>query len=286
MKTRLYPFGYCLKDGQISRNSDETKTVAQIYEMYILGKSLNEIADTLKIPYGKDKPGWDKHRVKRILENKNYLGNEKYPQIIKAEDFDHVARLIASKRANKIVLTEESQAIKDRAYCHHCGKRIGRKLDRHKKECWYCYECYYGYRITDDMITSIITALLNSLIANPELAEHRKPKPYEPTDEIIRREQNITQSLYSETADVNEIIKNIMLNAEKKYEQCPYDDKSEITAEIKEFLNGHEPLKSFNLPLFESIVDEVMPNIDCSLYIKLKNGTIIKHSLKRGENND
>ena len=77
-----------------------------------------------------------------------------------------------------------------------------------------------------------------------------------------------------------------MLNAEKKFDQCTYDDKSEITAEIKELINEHEPLKSFDLKLFESIVDEVMPDIDCSLYIKLKNGAVIKHSIKRGEKNE
>lgn len=285
-KNRTLPFGYAYENGEVVRNQEEARAVAHIFELYILGKSLSEIPEMLTIPFNGEDSKWDKHKVKRVLENKTYIGEGTYPQIIRKEDFDHVARIIASKRGNKVVLSDELQAIRDKAYCHHCGRHICRKLDRHKKETWICYECYYGYKITDDIILSISTALLNILIANPSLAENNEDKPYTPTDEIIRREQNISNSLASSTVDANEIIKAIMLNAEKKYDCCSYDDTAEITKKIKEKLTEHTPLKSFDLMLFEEIVEEIQPDIGCSIYMKLKNGAIIQHAIKRGENDE
>ena len=84
-KNRVIPFGYCMKNGEITVDYTESKAVIEIFEEYLNGSSLKQIAKLMeseKIRYTADSEHWNKNMVKRIIENKKYLGNDKYPQII------------------------------------------------------------------------------------------------------------------------------------------------------------------------------------------------------------
>lgn len=78
-KNRIIPFGYCMKNGEITVDFNESKAVERIFEEYLNGRSLQHIAKLMeseKISYSEDFEHWNKNIVKRIIEN------EKYPQII------------------------------------------------------------------------------------------------------------------------------------------------------------------------------------------------------------
>ena len=84
-KNRIIPFGYCMRNGEITVDFNESKAVARIFEEYLNGSSLQQIAKLMeseKIRYSEDSGHWNKNMIKRIIENIKYLGNEKYPQII------------------------------------------------------------------------------------------------------------------------------------------------------------------------------------------------------------
>ncbi len=90
-KNRVIPFGYCMKNGEITVDFTESKAVIKICEEYLNGSSLLQIAKLMeseKIRYSKDSDKWNKNMVKRIIENKKYLVNDKYPQIISQKFFD------------------------------------------------------------------------------------------------------------------------------------------------------------------------------------------------------
>lgn len=84
-KNRTIPFGYCMRNGKIITGLTESKAVVRIFEEYLNGSSLLQIAKLMeseKIRYTVNSEHWNKNMVKRIIENERHLGNGKYPQII------------------------------------------------------------------------------------------------------------------------------------------------------------------------------------------------------------
>ena len=99
-KNRTIPFGYCMKNGEITTEPKEVYAVVTIFDEYLKGRSLSEIAKLMqseKIRYNADSDKWNKNMVKRIIENEKYLGTDKYPQIIDDDTF----RLANEKRIRK-----------------------------------------------------------------------------------------------------------------------------------------------------------------------------------------
>ena len=74
---RKTPFGYMIQNGEIIRHPQERGAVRDIFARYLLGESYSQIAgemERLGIRYHQHTPQWNKHMVKRILENERYLG--------------------------------------------------------------------------------------------------------------------------------------------------------------------------------------------------------------------
>lgn len=153
-KNRIIPFGYCMKNGEIITEPNELYAVVTIFNEYLKGKSLSEIAALMEVPYSENS-SWNKNMVKRIIENDRYLGTEKYPQIIDKETF----KLANEKRVRKATVsigqTEEVKLLKQITFCKECGK----KLTRTKEELWDCRrpECFrLDHQVTDQMILSAV----------------------------------------------------------------------------------------------------------------------------------
>ena len=73
--------------------------VQYIFQQYILGSSYKELVDHLReqeVPYDHDKL-WNKNMVARILENGKYIGQDGWPAIIAAEQFDRALEKRSSK---------------------------------------------------------------------------------------------------------------------------------------------------------------------------------------------
>lgn len=91
---RKQPFGYKMVLGQITENPQEAPWVREIFRSYLSGASFLEIAYTLRedgVPYEADKP-WNKNMIARILEDKRYLGDACYPNLIDRTQFDGAAQ--------------------------------------------------------------------------------------------------------------------------------------------------------------------------------------------------
>ena len=93
LKNRSIPFGYCVVNGKNALNASEAEAVRKIFSDYISGKSLKAIAAEMQIPYNIGKEIWNKNMVYRIIENRIYTGENSYPQIVSAEDFEMAARI-------------------------------------------------------------------------------------------------------------------------------------------------------------------------------------------------
>lgn len=97
LKNRSIPFGYCMVNGKYALNAPEVEAVRKIFADYIGGKSLKTIAAEMQIPYNMGKAVWNKNMVCRVLENRKYIGENDYPQIITSEDFDMATRIKAER---------------------------------------------------------------------------------------------------------------------------------------------------------------------------------------------
>lgn len=97
LKNRSIPFGYCMVNGKYALNASEAEAVREIFADYIGGKSLRTIAVEMEIPYNVGKNKWNINMVCRVLENKKYVGENGYPPIVTAEDFEQAARIKAER---------------------------------------------------------------------------------------------------------------------------------------------------------------------------------------------
>ncbi len=211
-KNRVIPFGYCMKNGEIMVDYTESKAVIEIFEEYLNGSSLMQIARLMefeKIRYTADSEHWNKNMVKRIIENKKYLGNDKYPQIISKKFFNMANEKRVSKATSRCVISEDFQEIRNRTYCSECGHKLSRIGGNCRHEKWDCRnpDCYrLQYQLTDQMIIGTVLTVLNTAIANPNLIENNcEISVYSPTADVIRKQNEISQMADSAQPDFDRI---------------------------------------------------------------------------------
>lgn len=109
MKNRILPYGYCCKDGVIVIEPQESKVLKRIFAAYLDGSSMLTIAEQLnreKIEYRDGVTGWNKGRLKHLIDNTKYLGTEVYPPIIdqatyeKTQKTKHIGMGLEGEKSN------------------------------------------------------------------------------------------------------------------------------------------------------------------------------------------
>ena len=99
VKNRHIPFGYRIERGEYVPHDAEAATVCAVFASYLAGDGYTTITRALNagtVTYS-DGATWNKHMVKRMLENRRYVGDTRYPMIITAEVFAAANALRASK---------------------------------------------------------------------------------------------------------------------------------------------------------------------------------------------
>ena len=291
-KNRTIPFGYCMRNGKIITGLTESKAVVRIFEEYLNGSSLLQIAKLMeseKIRYTADSDHWNKNMVKRIIENEKYLGNGKYPQIIDGETFKIANKKRVQKATSVCVISEDLQEIRSRTYCLECGHRLSRIGGNCRCEKWDCRnpDCYrLEYQLTDKMIIVALLIVLNTAIANPNLLESDSEiSMYSPTTDVIRKQNEISQMLDSTQPDFDRIKSEILRLAELKYDCCTYNENPQKTEEIKALLENYEQLNTLDIGLFKACVSRIWISHFFTIEVEFINGVIIKNITERTEKN-
>ncbi len=273
MVKRNIPFGYAMVKGEIVICEPEAEAVRQIFSMYLHEDSLREIAGAITVPYNEGTT-WDKHKVKRILDNPRYTGAGGYPKLI--DKADHVAakRLKAGKNSRTpLPCPEDIQALKAAAFCHNCGGRFLRHPNYHGKVCWRCANssCGNGNSMSDNEMKNAIASVLQHIIDNPGLL-HTGPQ-LRPTPLAVTRLQNeINREMSKTQPDTNSTQKMLLSLAAEKYASC-----CDIQAALafRALFENHEPASQFDRGLFVATVDKVFISDTGAVYLRLKNGQMI-----------
>ncbi|MCM1270502.1 MAG: recombinase family protein [Ruminococcus flavefaciens] len=283
-KNRVIPFGYCMKNGEITVDFTESKAVIKIFEKYLNGSSLLQIAKLMeseKVRYSECSDRWNKNMIKRIIENPKYLGDEKYPQIISTKFFNQVNEKRMSKATSVCVISENLQEVKNRTYCAECGHRLSRIGGNCRYEKWDCRnpDCYrLEYQLTDQMIIGAVLTTLNTVIANPSLIESNNDiSVYSPTADVIRKQNEINQMTDSTQVDFDRVKSEIFKLAEMKYECCTYDENPQKTAQIRSLLENYEQLNSLDIGLFKACISRIWISHFCTIEVEFVNGVTIKN---------
>lgn len=103
MKNRKILYGYVVENGELHIHPEEATVVQRVMALYTEELSYQKISDILNgedIPFSPEAPSWNKHKVKRLLENPRYTGANGYPPIIELAVFQEVQLRIRDKTAN------------------------------------------------------------------------------------------------------------------------------------------------------------------------------------------
>ena len=283
-RNRVIPFGYCMKNGEITTEPKEVYAVAEIFREYLNGSSLLQIAKLMEsenIRYTEDSDHWNKNMVKRIIENEKYLGTDKYPQIIDEDIFKRANEKRVQKATTLNLVCDDLQGIRKVTYCLECGEKLFRKTNSKGREYWNCGnpDCFkYEYRLTDQMIIGAVLTVLNTAIANPSLIENSgEISVYSPTVDVIRKQNEINQMTDSLQMDFDRVKAEIFKLAEMKYDCCTYNDSPQKAAEIKALLKNHEQLNTLDIGLFKACVSRIWISHFCTIEVELINGVRIKN---------
>ena len=131
-KTRFIPYGYTIREGRTVIEHTEAEIIREIFDEYIKGASLKEIAESLtqrKIPYTEKTDTWDKARIARIIDNAKYIGDDEYDPIIDEDTYEGAVSMKAARQRNTVQRECEGIALlRNRVKCADCGSPMLRRM--------------------------------------------------------------------------------------------------------------------------------------------------------------
>lgn len=279
MKNRSLPFGYHIQNGALCIHETEGDAVRQIYADYKSGMSYREIAEKMSasgIPYKEDSSQWNKHMVKRILDNPRYTGADDFPVLIPAAVSEAVAALVGQKTRGER-LPDEMDSIRRKAICGACGAKYTRDGRSPKYEAWCCAAegRITPKRISDHALLDKVTEALNAIIAEPSLLELSGKHPYEYSLEVTRLGNQINRELEKSEVDSDYLKLLIFSHATAKYETCNEQEPEYLTQKLLAIFTAQQPLERFSPQLFEDTVNQVVVDPDGGIHLRMRNEKLI-----------
>lgn len=277
---RQIPYGYRMRNGIIEIHPDEAEIVLWIYRRYTDGTPLARIAAQLcdkRIEYLPGEYGWNKNRIKRILEDKRYAGQGDFAKIIDPDTQAQANALKADRNTQKErLLTRENKPLAHTMFCGRCTSKLCRKTNSRQKdkEYWVCPSC--GARVTLSLaeIEKQVVDRFNMAIASPELCGAEDYIDFVPTQEIRRLENEIARKTEKPDGEGEEVMQCILQCAAAKYAAC--NGKQYITERLKADFGKRGPLSVFSVELYQTAAEATLLYPDGTIGVRLKNQTILK----------
>ena len=280
MSLRNIPFGYKFENGKPVLHPEESEIVKEIFTLYCAGDSLKAIAENLtqrKIEYIPSKTGWNKARIKRILENIKYADDGGYPAIISKEQF--VAANLKKDVANKSnpIADADIKLFKEYTICTDCGNTLQRRADSRFDEpvSWKCHECGWSVKLGDDTLKAAVIGLMNVLIENPSLVEIEQPTQTISTLESKRLRNEFNRAMDSQAPEEELLEMALRIMAEK---YTALADGPAITARLAADFSQAQPHSACQKELFLRTVWHVRLGRDGKITLELQNGKIFEGS--------
>ena len=254
----------------------------RIFAAYLDGSSMLTIAEQLnreKIEYRDGVTGWNKGRLKHLIDNTKYLGTEVYPPIIDQETYEKMQKTKHGRNTQKNTdKTQDIFKLTVPVRCPSCGDRMRRRHDSRCKcqERWTCENtaCRLRIEIPDAELLTALADLLGTVTADSITLPAETP--YEPSTEVIRLNNEISRML-----DMAEIDKAVLRS---KMTEC-------LARKYKELGNGCCAVQRLKAELgstadiaerLNRAVSEIRLYTDKTADIILLNGQIIRKESDNG----
>lgn len=220
MSNRKMLYGYQFQNGELTPVPEEAAVVKRVAALYLDGLSYQKLADLLiqeNIPFSRKAPAWDKHKVKRLLENPRYTGQDGYPAILEPKTFRRIQSRIREKTAGRMPKAERPVLkLASRLRCAVCGAvlhRMGGKNRRGDTLYLKCVQCGAGITMRDE-------ALLDEVARQTAERERPTQTSYQPSGEVVRLTNAINRGL-EHPDDPQAVIALIVQGAAARYACCP-----------------------------------------------------------------
>lgn len=273
-KNRIRPYGYKIEGGKTAIDAQEAEVIRRIYREYAAGLSYKSIAQALTgdgVHYMPDKPLWNKNMVARILQNASYLGTDKYPAILSAEEYR-----LAQQAQKPYTHTESAdiKALKPLLVCGVCGEPVKRRFKPDGGERWYCPADtgHIGTALTDEALLQGVHALQKRLVASPGTAAGTDSTDNRVDITVIRLQNEIDQALTQPEPDHAAIEAAILSLAARKYALCRDGGDS---AELAERIGRMETGKLDSAAL-KAVTEKIIVKHTQAAALVLKNGQTIQ----------
>jgi len=283
-KIRFVPYGYTIRDGHTVIEHSEADIIRHIFEVYIKGASLKEIAEDLtrrKIPYTEKTDVWDKSRIARIIDNSRYTGADSYDPIIDENTYEEATAVKNARRRN--IVMQESDGIKllrNRVRCAKCGAPMTRRIcsKRQTKESWTCSNdvCGCRLRISDTELLLKVNLIMNRIIENSQLVIPKRRAKTQDSPVVAGLQAEIQKELIADRPSEELIISKLGEIASQLYRET--NEKERIAAQIlRKRILLMSPQENFNCDYFSDMIDIVY--LDCAtgeVQLQTKTSTIIE----------
>ena len=167
------------------------------------------------IPFSQESPLWNKHKIKRMLENPRYAGENGYPPIIAQDTFQQVQNKIAEKASGKLPRRMESDGLWAKLRSGCCQTRLlrtGGPIEHTGNVHLKCSACRNTFVVRKEELLAQTAR---------QLAAHETPvcKPYAPSAEAVRLANAINRAL-EQPGDGKEALSHILQGAAARYACC------------------------------------------------------------------
>lgn len=286
-KTRFIPYGYTIREGRTVIEHTEAEIIREIFDEYIKGASLKDIAENLtqrRIPYTEKTDVWDKARIARIIDNAKYIGDEEYDPIIDEDTYEGAVSMKAARQRNTVQKECEGIALlRNRVKCEDCGSPMVRRIcsKRHVKESWTCQnaECGKRLRISDGDLLQKITILMNRIIENSELLIPKPKTRIVDSPTVANLQRQVDAELGKDHPSEEYIVEKISDIASQLYRET--QAKKIIVAQIaRKRASMMKPQENFNCDYFSDLIDYITLSSSGKVRLHTKVGT----EITEGEN--
>jgi len=275
-----------MEGGEITPCPEEAEAVAFIYGCYRQGESYLNIASAMNelgVRYHEATPEWNKHMVKRILENPKYTGRGAYPAILPESEWREAQTVRSRKTAAWKSQPLCVETVKRRMVCGECGSPFSK--DAHttgKNRWWHCgnAECSCTLKMRDEALEEAVTALLNRLVTEPELLNPLEPSEPALSLEAARMQNEINRELSKSELDEEYLTALILGCAAEKYAMPDGSEARRKIARLKAELREQPLLTAFDTALFGDIAEALLVGADGSLALRIVGGHIISETGK------
>lgn len=280
-KTRYIPYGYTMRNGRTIVAHEEATVIQEIFDAYIKGASLKEIADELtrrKVPYTEKTNVWDKARVARILDNTKYLGEADYDPIVDRDTFEVASCTKDSRKHNSTRVEPDGIALlRGRIRCSSCDNCMVRRVNSKAniRESWQCKNCGLCVKISDSDLLQRITLLMNRIICNADLMIPKNHSRTRESVKIAALQAEIDQELAREHPNEEFVVQKLIEIAGQSYAES--QESQSVSAQIaRKRVLMMEPQTTFRPIYFNDLVAYISMNADGHIVLHTKTEATIQ----------